>query len=203
MNERTDFRDWEHASAFIKKLDADWQKEIDATAARRKIRYHDIDEAEVKKKLKPHESYIPRRVADTNIRREMPVWISYVTQSPRVGVFKPLSGKVVDTGPLEIEFSDFVKYEGWEIPFFKVIDGCMTHGVDFIKTTFDVKSLPPSPVRGEIDEAAVGDKAGEIEGILPGTTETDTFDLQPGKYVLFCNVSGHYARGEATMLEVV
>ena len=36
-----------------------------------------------------------------------------------------------------------------------------------IKSTVDPKKLPESKVHGEIDEVAVGDKAGEIEGI-PG-----------------------------------
>ena len=80
--------------------------------------------------------------------------------------------------------------------------GQTDHEMQVIKSTQDPKNLPQSKVHGEIDEAAVGDKAGEIEGILGGTTETDTFTLTPGTYVLFCNVSGHYAKGMVATIKV-
>jgi len=42
------------------------------------------------------------------------------------------------------------------------------------------------------EEAALG----MIEDMEPGESGTMTLRLTPGTYVLFCNVSGHYAAGQ-------
>lgn len=43
---------------------------------------------------------------------------------------------------------------------------------------------------------------GMIEDMGPGESGQMTMDLQPGRYVLFCNVPGHYALGQHTMFTV-
>lgn len=43
---------------------------------------------------------------------------------------------------------------------------------------------------------------GEVEDLDPGTTEDWTVDLDPGEYVLFCNMSGHFLGGMYTELVV-
>lgn len=43
---------------------------------------------------------------------------------------------------------------------------------------------------------------GEIEEFKPGLTKRITLTLKPGKYVLLCNVPGHYKRGQAISLVV-
>ena len=43
---------------------------------------------------------------------------------------------------------------------------------------------------------------GEIPEMPPGRTGATTLDLEPGKYVMFCNVSGHYAAGMYGRLNV-
>lgn len=87
-------------------------------------------------------------------------------------------------------------------------------------TTFDVTNNGPSehefvvfktdlapdalPLEGAVvDETGEGlELIGEIEGIAAGSSESTTFDLQPGAYVLICNVEGHYQSGMHTAFEV-
>ncbi len=48
-----------------------------------------------------------------------------------------------------------------------------------------------------VDEAASGTVIGKIEQSELGSGESAsaTFDLSPGKYVLICNIAGHYKDG--------
>jgi uncharacterized cupredoxin-like copper-binding protein len=49
-----------------------------------------------------------------------------------------------------------------------------------------------------VDEAkleAEGADAGEIADVAPGDTKKGTFKLTAGKYVMFCNLPGHYTQG--------
>ncbi len=57
---------------------------------------------------------------------------------------------------------------------------------------------------GQVDEAASGTVVGKIEeGALgPGKTAQTTLDLPPGKYVLICNVPGHYKEGMYLGLQI-
>jgi uncharacterized cupredoxin-like copper-binding protein len=45
-------------------------------------------------------------------------------------------------------------------------------------------------------------KIGEIEGVIPGRTRRTTLTLQPGRYILICNVPGHYQLGMRAELVV-
>jgi uncharacterized cupredoxin-like copper-binding protein len=65
---------------------------------------------------------------------------------------------------------------------------------------FLLKSLAAEP--GKVDEEADAKNVGEVEDILAGTNKSETFDLASGKYVLVCNVAGHYKSGMATAFEV-
>ena len=80
--------------------------------------------------------------------------------------------------------------------------GNLDHEIQVIKTRLDPKSLPAGMEPGVVDEAAVGDKAGEIEDIVADSPLMDTFQMASGRFVVFCNVPGHYAKGEVTTLDV-
>lgn len=74
----------------------------------------------------------------------------------------------------------------------------------------DVADLPL--VDGALDEDALaeGDLAGRIEGIEPETSCPATFELDPGRYLLICNVvegegaarTAHLAEGMVTAITV-
>jgi uncharacterized cupredoxin-like copper-binding protein len=46
------------------------------------------------------------------------------------------------------------------------------------------------------------DKPGETGDIPPGTTGEVTLDLPPGRYVLICNLVGHYQAGMHTLIDL-
>ena len=63
------------------------------------------------------------------------------------------------------------------------------------------KALPYDAKNAEVNENKVH-SLGEIGDLPPGHSGTLTLNLKPGKYLLFCNESGHYADGMKTGLTV-
>ena len=56
------------------------------------------------------------------------------------------------------------------------------------------KPLPYIAAENRVDEDKAGDK-GEVSELDPGAVGVLTVDLKPGKYLLICNVPGHFATG--------
>ena len=56
------------------------------------------------------------------------------------------------------------------------------------------KPLPYIASESRVDEDHVGDK-GEVSELDPGGSGTLSVFLKPGKYLLICNVAGHFAAG--------
>lgn len=63
------------------------------------------------------------------------------------------------------------------------------------------KALPYDSKNAEVNENRVH-SLGEVGDLPPGHSGTLTLNLKPGKYLLFCNESGHYADGMKTELTV-
>ena len=61
--------------------------------------------------------------------------------------------------------------------------------------------LPYIDAEKRVDEDKAGDK-GEVSELDPGQSGSLTLNLQPGKYLLICNVPGHYAAGMWTEFTV-
>ncbi len=78
-------------------------------------------------------------------------------------------------------------------------DGTMPHEVVVVKA--DSPDALPTTDNGGFDEGAIPDDQliGEIEPFPAGQDCTGVFDLQPGSYVLLCNISegdlNHFAKG--------
>lgn len=68
--------------------------------------------------------------------------------------------------------------------------GTMEHELVVLKTDAAAGSLPVKD--GQVSEDA---SVGEIAEVEAGKSASHTFDLKPGKYVIVCNVPGHYAAG--------
>lgn len=69
--------------------------------------------------------------------------------------------------------------------------GAMAHEFVVIRTN----RLPSAlPMKGH--KASEAGAKGEIEAFAPGRTKRLTLTLAPGKYVLLCNLPGHYKRGQ-------
>ncbi len=62
-------------------------------------------------------------------------------------------------------------------------------------------ALPYIAAENRVDEDKSGDK-GEVSELDPGKSGSLTVDLKPGKYLLICNVPGHYASGMWTEFTV-
>ena len=56
------------------------------------------------------------------------------------------------------------------------------------------KPLPYLEAENRVDEDRAGDK-GEVSELDPGKSGTLTVELKAGKYLLICNVPGHYGAG--------
>lgn len=72
--------------------------------------------------------------------------------------------------------------------------GTVVHEMVVVKTSTPASAL--RAVNGTVDEVAAGQVIGEVEEFSPGgATRNGAFNLQPGSYVLLCNVAGHYGHG--------
>lgn len=80
--------------------------------------------------------------------------------------------------------------------------GKQEHELIVMKTDLGPKGLKVAG--GKVDEAASGKGYGEIEeeDLGVGKSESATFKLDAGNYVLFCNLGGHYQAGMAAALTV-
>jgi uncharacterized cupredoxin-like copper-binding protein len=80
-------------------------------------------------------------------------------------------------------------------------DGPSEHEMAILRTQRAPDSLP---VRGSFARAgAPGIEAvGDVEGLKAGATRTRDIYLLPGKYVLICNLPGHYQAGMHASFEV-
>jgi uncharacterized cupredoxin-like copper-binding protein len=65
----------------------------------------------------------------------------------------------------------------------------------------DTTPLPYLTDENRVDEEAAG-HLGEVAELEPGKSGALTVDLKPGKYILFCNIPGHYVMGMWTTFEV-
>jgi len=99
----------------------------------------------------------------------------------------------------------------------KVSQDSAPHGIVAFKVTNDSKDivhemivtqlseagkpLPYIESEKRVDEDKAGDK-GEVSELDPGQSGSLTLNMQPGTYLLYCNVAGHYAAGMWTVFTV-
>lgn len=71
-----------------------------------------------------------------------------------------------------------------------------THEVLIVRTTLPAGRLPLRSDGITVNEEVLKpDIVGSIDFVPPGGTKTTKLRLEPGRYVLFCNMSGHYLGG--------
>ncbi len=63
-------------------------------------------------------------------------------------------------------------------------------------------AVPYKDNSGRVDENQPNMNIGEISELEPGESGSLTVTLTPGKYMLYCNVAGHYASGMWVLLTV-
>ena len=80
--------------------------------------------------------------------------------------------------------------------------GTTEHEFVIFKTDLDPAKLPMTP-ESKVDEEGPGvTHVDEIGGIAVGATKSLNVHLQPGHYVVICNLVGHYAQGMHVPLTV-
>jgi uncharacterized cupredoxin-like copper-binding protein len=72
--------------------------------------------------------------------------------------------------------------------------GTATHNFNIVKTELAADKLPVNSSTFKVDETQL-DILATIADFSAGETQTATADLQPGAYVIFCNVPAHYGQG--------
>lgn len=76
-------------------------------------------------------------------------------------------------------------------------EGSVEHELVLFKTNMDPAKLP-TEAGGGVDEEKmdqIAEEGGEVPDVEAGVTKSGKFHLTPGKYVMFCNLPGHYAQG--------
>ena len=104
--------------------------------------------------------------------------------------------------------TDVQRVKSGEVNFEDTNEGKVTHEFVIVKSDVALDELPLD-ADGKVDEDQV-ETIGEIEDILPGSTHEATFTLEPGKYILICNIAAteadqsvlHYKNGMRTPLVV-
>lgn len=106
----------------------------------RLLRYAEIDlESErLAGRIAPDELYIPLHIIDTNIRREQSSYIQYITQSPRAVILKDKMEAAVDLAQLEVDLTEKLRYDGWQLHMYANIDGFQANGYGIMETTQEI-----------------------------------------------------------------
>ena len=76
----------------------------------------------------------------------------------------------------------------------------IAHNFVLLRTEQAGSALPTD--EGHVDLEHAGEVVGGVEALAPGAQGSHTFNLQPGNYVLYCNIEGHYQGGMYYQLTV-
>jgi uncharacterized cupredoxin-like copper-binding protein len=71
-------------------------------------------------------------------------------------------------------------------------DGPSVHEFEVLATDAEPDALPVDSGVAQTQESEIVD---EVENIAPGTSAELSVDLDPGSYVIICNIAGHYGAG--------
>lgn len=81
--------------------------------------------------------------------------------------------------------------------------GVLEHELVIMQTDKAADALTYDAVADRAVESAPGQEdVGEVEHIAAGGSDSGTFDLAPGHYLLICNLAGHYKAGMRTAFTV-
>ncbi len=72
-------------------------------------------------------------------------------------------------------------------------EGKVLHELEVVKTGTAPDALPVSANKADVE--AAGAEIAEVEDIAPGSEKEFTVALEPGNYVLICNLPDHYEPG--------
>ncbi len=81
-------------------------------------------------------------------------------------------------------------------------EGAITHEFVVVRTDLAADALPVGSDGGVDEESTETTHVDEVEDIAAGATGSLTVSLPAGKYVVFCNLPGHYTGGMHAAIEV-
>ncbi len=127
---------------------------------------------------------------DKGANAEMPMGLAYAT--PGLDPAKATMG--IKASPAAVKAGEVT---------FKVKNDSKDtiHEMIVMYLTDPAKPLPYISNENRVDEDKAGDK-GEVSELDPGKSGTLTVELKAGKYLLICNVPGHYGAGMWTEFTV-
>jgi len=134
------YMDYDDAVKEIHRLNSHLQTQTTKADEHRLLRHPtiDIDAEQRSGHLAPDELYIPLHLVDMNIRREQARYVSYISSSRRVAIFKSLNDVTFDSTVLEEDFTDKARYTGWQTAIFRIIDSMQLHGYGVAEVSLDV-----------------------------------------------------------------
>ena len=118
----------------------------------------------------------------------------------------PAEGEVAAVSLVEWEIVAPTEYAAGPVTFEATNDGEFPHQLVLVRGE-SYETLPQLP-NGAIDEEslAAGDFIGRIERFEPAETASATWEVEPGNYVLFCNIqvgpNSHAAAGQVLSVTV-
>ena len=77
----------------------------------------------------------------------------------------------------------------------------LVHEVQVARINDETQVLPYDQSRNKVDLEGL-QTLGAVSEIMPNKSASLILDLAPGKYLLFCNVAGHYMAGMWTVIDV-
>lgn len=123
-------------------------------------------------------------------KEEIEEGLTAAKQEPTTG--EPSATVVVSTGEWFMK-PDPASVKAGAIKFDVTNDGKIEHEFVVMKTDLAPGKLP---VKDNKAEESAGEVEGEIERIAPGKTSELVLNLKAAKYVLLCNLTGHYKSGQ-------
>jgi uncharacterized cupredoxin-like copper-binding protein len=126
-----------------------------------------------------------------------------VLAGPAVSATHKAAKKTTDVSATEVEFKITLTHKSapaGKVEFTVKNDGKLTHQFIVLRTTKAAGSLPVHGATVQLSKA--GHVMGQLARVEPGKTMHLTVDLTKARYVILCNMPGHYKAGQYTTFDV-
>ena len=127
---------WSEYSKACSHIDGEVRTKVKENRARRR-NLIDVEKARQSGFIDKDETFIPVRVIDMNVRREIVPYMRYLIQAARVAIFKDTATSESNFEAEERYFTDKFKYKGWIIPFFRCVYASTLHGYSALEVSYD------------------------------------------------------------------
>lgn len=130
-----------------------------------------------------------------------PMSMKMLNMGPGMGMTMGNTGASMPMAPMGISVSTHAVKAGKVI--FSVTNSSkvMAHEMVVSPVKDEKAGLPYDKAALKVDEDAAG-TLGEVEELEPGKRGRLVIGLKPGKYILYCNIPGHYVLGMWTLITV-